>query len=129
MNLNTLPKITKKTKKRLGLGHGSGRGKTAGRGTKGQKSRAGHKIRPAERDLLIRFPKLRGFRNKPLSDKKDVLNLDDLQKSKETVFNKKNVGHVKILAGGELKKAVTIDGLKISKSAKAAVEKAGGQVN
>lgn len=47
------------------VGRGGKRGKTAGRGTKGQKSRAGHKIRPAMRDIVKKFPKLRGFKFKP----------------------------------------------------------------
>ncbi|OGY57237.1 MAG: hypothetical protein A3E61_01280 [Candidatus Colwellbacteria bacterium RIFCSPHIGHO2_12_FULL_43_12] len=51
-----------KTGKRVG--RGGKRGTTSGHGTKGQKSRSGHKIRPAERDLIQRLPKLRGFRNK-----------------------------------------------------------------
>ena len=46
------------------VGRGGKRGTTSGHGTKGQKSRAGHKIRPAERDLIQRLPKLRGFANK-----------------------------------------------------------------
>lgn len=122
-------KYSKQKNKRVQrVGRGGKRGTTSGKGTKGQKSRAGHKIRPAQRDLLIRFPKLRGFGNKPLSHDMDVLNLSDLQESKETTFSKKTVGDVKILGGGELKKAVTVDGLKVSKSARAMIEKAGGQV-
>ena len=58
MDLHSLPKITKSGKKRLGQGHGSGRVKTSGRGTKGQKARAGRKIRPAVRDLIQSLPKL-----------------------------------------------------------------------
>lgn len=47
------------------VGRGGKRGVTSGRGTKGQRARAGHRIRPAERDLIQRLPKLRGFKNKP----------------------------------------------------------------
>jgi large subunit ribosomal protein L15 len=52
-------------KKQRRVGRGGKRGTTSGRGTKGQKARAGHRIRPAERDLIQRLPKLRGFKNKP----------------------------------------------------------------
>ncbi|MDO8430154.1 MAG: uL15 family ribosomal protein [bacterium] len=110
------------------VGRGGKRGTTSGRGTKGQKSRSGHRIRPAERDLLIRLPKLRGYRNKSIKEKSGVLNLSDLANSKDTIFNKKNLGLVKILGGGELKKPITIEGLPVSKSAKIKIEKAGGTV-
>ena len=110
------------------VGRGGKRGTTSGRGTKGQKSRSGHRIRPAERDLLIRLPKLRGYRNKSIKEKQKVLNLSDLANSQDTVFNKKNLGLVKILGGGELKKPIIIEGLPVSKSAKIKIEKAGGTV-
>ena len=104
------------------VGRGGKRGTTSGRGTKGQKSRSGHRIRPAERDLLIRLPKLRGYRNKSIKEKQKVLNLSDLANSQDTVFNKKNLGLVKILGGGELKKPIIIEGLPVSKSAKIKIE-------
>lgn len=56
-----------KTEKRIG--RGGKRGTTSGRGTKGQKARAGHRIRPAERDLIQQLPKKRGFANKPKGKK------------------------------------------------------------
>lgn len=52
------------------VGRGGKRGTTAGHGQKGQKSRAGRRIRPAERDLMQRIPKLRGYNNKPKKAKK-----------------------------------------------------------
>ena len=117
-----------KHKKAKRVARGGKRGTTAGRGTKGQKSRAGHRIRPAERDLLIRLPKLRGYRNKPIKEKLPILNVGDLEKLKETVLTKKNLGLVKILGEGELTRTVTIEGLAVSKSAKEKIEKAGGSV-
>jgi large subunit ribosomal protein L15 len=64
MDLNNIrPLHAGKDEKRVG--RGGKRGTTAGRGTKGQKARSGHCIRPAERDLIQRLPKLRGYKNKP----------------------------------------------------------------
>ncbi len=110
------------------IGRGGKRGTTSGRGTKGQKSRSGHRIRPAERDLLIRLPKLRGYRNKSISKKIRGLNVGALETRKESEFSKENLGLVKILGGGELKKKITMKGLPVSKSAKEKIEKAGGSV-
>lgn len=124
MNIFKNSNLKDKRKKRVG--RGGKRGTTSGRGTKGQKSRAGHRIRPAERDLLIRLPKLRGYKNKSIKIKLPVLNIGKLEKSKETVFNKKTIGNVKILGGGELKKAITIEGLPVSQAAKNKIKKAGG---
>ena len=63
----------KRNKKRIA--RGGAHGKTSGRGTKGQKSRAGHRIRPAERDLIKKLPKLRGYRFKGIGAKHAVVNL------------------------------------------------------
>ena len=114
------------SKKRVG--RGGKRGTTSGRGTKGQGSRAGNKKRPAKRDLLIRLPKLRGYRNKSIKAKPAILNVGELEKSKEVVFSKKNLGNVKILGSGELKKSITVQGIPVSKSAREKIEKAGGKV-
>lgn len=110
------------------MGRGGSRGTSAGRGTKGQGSRSGHRIRPAERDYLIRLPKLRGYKNKSLRRKSKVLNIEDLQKSSETVFSANKLGKVKILGNGELTKAVTVSGLKVSKSARDKIIAAGGKI-
>jgi len=126
-----------KNKKEKRVARGGKRGTTAGRGTKGQKSRSGHRIRPAQRDLLIRIPKLRGYRNKPKSDFNLVLHLSDLAKIKADVINRDALkvyfgkdfrDEIKILDKGEIKKAVKIEGVKISKGAKEKIEKAGGTV-
>ncbi len=126
--MNLFEHSLNKAKKEKRVARGGKRGTTSGRGTKGQKSRSGHRIRPAERDLLIRTPKLRGYRNKPITKKVRVVNLSELEKMQESSFNKKNLGNAKILGVGELKKKVTVEGLKVSQSAKAQIEKAGGSV-
>lgn len=110
------------------VGRGGKRGTTSGRGTKGQKSRSGHVIRPAERDFLIRLPKLRGYRNKSINEKIRGIRVDKLETLKGDEFSKENLGNVKILDGGELKKSVNVKGLPVSKSAKEKIEKAGGKV-
>ncbi len=110
------------------VARGGKRGTTAGRGTKGQKSRSGHRIRPAERDLLIRLPKLRGYRNKSINEKVRGVNVGELEKKEGAEFSSANLGKVKILGGGELKKKVSVKGLAVSKSAKEKIEKAGGSI-
>lgn len=110
------------------VGRGGKRGTTSGRGTKGQKSRSGHVIRPAERDFLIRLPKLRGYRNKSIREKIRGIRVEKLEAMQGNEFSKENLGNVKILDGGELKKSITVKGLSVSKSAKEKIEKAGGKV-
>ena len=117
-----------KNRREKRIGRGGKRGTTSGRGTKGQKSRSGHRIRPAERDLLIRLPKLRGYRNKSISEKIRGVNVGMLEKMEGAEFSKANIGSVKILGAGELKKKISIKGLPVSKSAKEKIEKAGGSV-
>lgn len=145
MQLHELKGNRRKDKRRIG--RGGKRGTTSGRGQKGQKSRAGHRIRPALRDLILRLPKRRGFRNKPKAGKPAIFNLSDLSlalkaradsKSK-LVVNEEFLkqagllplgckGGAKILGGGEIEVPVQIEGLKVSKSAKLKIEKAGGTV-
>ena len=81
--LNTLKRTTKNKKPKL-VGRGGTRGKTSGRGTKGQKARAGHKIRPHIRDIIKKYPKLRGRGkniNKAFVTRATVINLSVLDKS------------------------------------------------
>ena len=117
--------------KKTRVGRGGKRGTTSGKGQKGQKSRAGRRMRPAERDYIQRLPKLRGLKNKPTSLKLGVLNVGDLEKyAKDGIINAEILGEkVKILGGGEIKKALTVSGLPVSKSAKAKIEAVGGKVN
>ena len=145
MKLYELKKDKAAKKVATRVGRGGKRGTTSGRGQKGQKSRSGRKMRPAERDLLIRIPKLRGFRHSPVSDASLVLNLNDLDKKFKAgskvssivemeslkavgLVPKRYGGKVKILGDGELSIPLTIKGLKISKSAKEKIEKAGGKI-
>lgn len=124
--------------KRTRVGRGGKRGTTSGKGTKGQKSRSGRRIRPAIRDLIQRLPKKRGYANKPLKSGNQVINLKDLEKVTGVVtlaslikarIVKPGEKRVKILANGELKKAVEIKGIPVSAEAKKKIEAAGGKVN
>jgi len=148
MHLNTLNSKTKKTKKkRLGRGIGSSKGKTSGRGHKGQKSRSGVAIKSFEggqMPLYRRLPK-RGFnslskknllaiislsRIQEIIKKKnsisiDKINLATLQKSR--LINKK-YKKLKVLGPGDLKDKLTVEVNSISKSAKEKIEKLGGKV-
>ncbi|OHA06939.1 MAG: 50S ribosomal protein L15 [Candidatus Sungbacteria bacterium RIFCSPLOWO2_01_FULL_47_10] len=124
-----------KTKFRKGrrIGRGGKRGTTSGRGTKGQKARAGHKIRPALRDILKKIPKRRGFKFKSFRPKPSVINLDAINEhfsegdsvTPETLAAKgliaKTKGRlpaVKILGDGELKKKLVFKDVEFSASAR-----------
>jgi large subunit ribosomal protein L15 len=146
MYLHDLPqrKNRKKKAKRIGRGYGSGvGGHTVGRGTKGQKSRAGHKslvgFEGGQTPFFRRMPKFMGF--KPINRVENVaVNLDvisDNYKSGEKVSLEslkskgligKGVENVKVLGMGEIKKKVTIDGLPMSKTAQEKIIKAGGTI-
>ncbi len=146
MQLNELKRATaQKTKKRVG--RGGGRGKTSGRGTKGQNARAGHKKRPDIRETLKKLPKRRGrgisglvsIQAKPL-----IVNVASLElafSAGETITPKLLLERglirtrkgsatpaVKILGDGELTKKLTLSGVVVSASAKEKIEKAGGSV-
>lgn len=129
------------------VGRGGKRGKTSGRGTKGQDSRSGHKKRPELRDFIKKVPKMRG-RGKnsfksfaeiviavPLSalDKvfKDGDRVEPATLVKKGLIERTegNFPRVKILLSGGITKKVTVSGVEISASAKAAIEKAGGTVH
>jgi len=148
MQLHELkPKVPRKTAKRIGLG--GKRGKTSGRGGKGQTARAGNSTRPELRDFIKKLPKLRGFgknRGRTVNgDKEEVLavNLNKLESvfetgetvSARTLVNKgviKKKGNklpkVKILALGEITKKLKIENCQVSEAAKVKLEKAGGEV-
>lgn len=131
------------------VGRGSTRGKTSGRGHKGQKARAGNSIRPAERDIIKRLPKLRGHginRSRTVNTgrvRPMIVNLSDIETSfsdgdtvspKELVTKKvlsKKSGRlptVKILGFGNLTKKVSVSNCELSESAKTAIENAGGKI-
>jgi large subunit ribosomal protein L15 len=138
MQLNTLkPKTARKYEKRVG--RGGGRGKTSGRGTKGQKARAGHRIMPAIREQLKKLPKRRGYSFKSIQGKPLAVNVSTLEKffsAGDTVNAKtllergitRSAVAVKILGDGELTKKLTIVGCTVSGSAKEKIEKAGGTI-
>ena len=111
------------------VGRSGKRGTTSGRGQKGQKARAGRRIRPAIRDYIQRIPKLRGHRNVKRAVKMPVVNIDDLEKRSEEIITAATFGSVvKILGMGTLTRKITVVGLPVSKSARAAIEKAGGKI-
>jgi large subunit ribosomal protein L15 len=134
-----------KNKKSVQIGRAGGRGKTSGRGTKGQNARAGHKKRPELRDFIKRIPKLRGrgknsntsIQEKPvvislslISNKfltGDTINPKSLQEKGLITTKKGNLPRVKIL-GGETEKKLVISGIGVSASVKSAIEKAGGSI-
>jgi large subunit ribosomal protein L15 len=136
-----------KSERRVGRGHGSGRGKTAGRGTKGQKARTGGKVHRAfnggQTRLSKRLPFLRGLgnSNKPFRDEYTIINLADLelfevgsQVRPENLVKQKLMtpaegrGLVKVLSEGELDHALTVHAHKFSAKARAKIEAAGGSV-
>jgi large subunit ribosomal protein L15 len=126
--------------KRVGRGIGSGLGKTCGRGHKGQKARAGgfHKVgfEGGQMPLQRRLPKV-GFRSRTAPDKAEVrlneLNLVegdvvDLEALKAAGVLNRAVKTAKIIASGEVSRALTIRGLGVTKGARAAIEAAGGTI-
>ena len=142
MKLNELSPAegSKKNRKRVGRGIGSGLGKTAGRGHKGQKSRSGgyHKVgfEGGQMPLQRRLPKV-GFRSRKAHlsaelrlhelsiPEADVIDLDVLKKlNLVPAFATK----VKVIKSGELDKAVTLKGIAVTKGAREVIEKAGGKI-
>ena len=128
--------------KRLGCGESSGHGKTSGKGHKGQKARSGGSLRlgfeGGQMPLIRRLPK-RGFNNAAFHRTYAVVNLSDLSDFKAgTVVNEQLLREsklirgdfvgIKILGDGELKHALKIEADKVSESAKAKIEKAGGTI-
>lgn len=142
MRLNELAPAAGSTRapKRVGRGCGSGIGKTCGRGVKGQKSRSGgyHKVgfEGGQMPLQRRLPKV-GF-TAPKSNLVEEVRLEELNKIEGDVVSlqtlkdagviKRSTKDVKIMLKGEVSKALTVKGLRISKAAQAAVEAAGGSV-
>ena len=142
MRLNTLsPALgARKESKRVGRGIGSGTGKTAGRGHKGQKARSGGSVRPGfeggQMPLQKRLPKY-GFSSRIARTTAQVrlseLNavegdVVDLEVLKSADLVKDNVARVRVFLSGELGKPLTIKGLAVTKGAREAIEKAGGKV-
>jgi len=142
MKMNSLSPAegSKKNRKRVGRGIGSGFGKTAGRGHKGQKSRSGgyHKVgfEGGQMPLQRRLPK-RGFASRTARYnaevrlyqiqvmKADVIDLETL-KTEDVIAN--SIRKVKVINTGAIERAVTLQGLGVTKGAQAAIEAAGGKV-
>lgn len=138
---NLRPTFSPRKSKRIG--RGGKRGTTSGRGTKGQKSRAGARIRPAERDIIKRLPKLRGFqfhtgRGKSVPVPVGAVNAafqHGETVSPKALYDRGVIGRaasgmraVKLLGEGEVTKKLLVENCKVSVSAKAKIEKAGGAV-
>jgi len=143
MELNTIKPAegSKKARRRVGRGIGSGLGKTAGRGHKGQKSRAGgyHKVgfEGGQMPLQRRLPK-RGFKSHNLQFNGEVTLAQleklgaaevDLLALKQAKLVAQIVKNVKVIKSGELKRAVKLTGIGATAGAKAAIEAAGGSLN
>lgn len=141
MQLNSL-KRSHPNKKARQVGRGGTRGKTSGRGGKGQTARAGNKRRPQIRDIIKKLPKLRGYRFNSGVIKYSPVNVGELNVfdsgsliTIDALFEKKLVRRVggvmpvvKILGKGEITKKLSIIGCKFSNSAKEKIEKAGGSI-
>jgi large subunit ribosomal protein L15 len=142
MRLNSLKPAagSKRDRKRVGRGIGSGLGKTAGRGHKGQKSRSGgfHKLgfEGGQMPLQRRLPKV-GFRSK-LARKTGEVRLSELAKVEGDVVDlaalhaadvlPRSKTRAKVILSGTVERAVTVRGLGVTKGARAAIEAAGGKV-
>ncbi|MDA9146129.1 50S ribosomal protein L15 [Gammaproteobacteria bacterium] len=139
MTLNSLTNQgTAQNRKRVGRGMGSGTGKTAGRGHKGQKSRTGGGARPGfeggQMPLQMRLPKF-GFSSRKNNHLKEVnvknidgLDIVTIETLKEKKIISKAVKKVKIFGTFDLTSKVNVEGIKVTKGAKASIEKAGGTI-
>ena len=135
------PKHRNKGKKRVG--RGGRKGTYSGRGMKGQKQRAGRKMVPLIREIIKRYPKLRGYRFNTKENYQLTLNVGFLEKkfqegdlvSPQTLIEKRIIHKIKgktpsikILATGAIKKPLIIENCQLSKKAKSEIEKAGGTI-
>lgn len=141
MSLNTLSnKGTAQNRKRVGRGMGSGNGKTAGRGHKGQKSRSGGGVRlgfeGGQMPLQKRLPKY-GFTSRLAAVTAEIRlselgliegDIVDIESLRAAGLINNNILRAKVFASGELVKAVTLKGVRATKGAIAAIEAAGGKV-
>ncbi len=142
MQLHELKRDTPyKREKRVG--RGGKRGKTSGRGTKGQKARAGHSIMPAIREQLKKLPKRRGYKMPSVQAKALVVNVGELDRAFQSgdivdrnVIIARNLIRsslgaklpIKILGNGNISKKLTIVGCAVSASARAKIEAVGGMI-
>ena len=142
MQLNTISPAfgSKRPRKRLGRGVGSGLGKTAGRGHKGQHARAGNSHKPGfeggQMPIQRRLPKF-GFHSRigKVTAKIRLSELNKLSAGEIDMITLKtanlitaSIEHVKVFASGEIKKAIKLRGIRVTAGAKKAIEAAGGSV-
>lgn len=143
MNLGTLkpPEGSRKKKKRVGRGDGSGHGGTAGKGAKGQNARSGHSVRPnfegGQMPLTRRMPK-RGFKN-PTRRIIAIVNIEQLKKFQEgSIVNRETlaafglvsgrVDGIKVLGNGEINFPLSVNVDRVSRGAREKIEAAGGTI-
>jgi large subunit ribosomal protein L15 len=132
-----------KNKERKRVGRGGKHGTYSGRGAKGQKSRAGRKMVPLIREMIKRYPKLKGYRAFAIENYFAIVNLNVLEKNTKDgeTINPENLiqkgliskmkgrtPKVKILGTGKITKKLVVENCKTSKTAKEAIEKAGGVI-
>lgn len=132
-----------KNKDKKRVGRGGKKGTYSGKGNKGQASRAGRKMVPIIRELIKRYPKLKGYRAFTMPEDTVVINLEVLEKNTkdgetinpENLIKKGLISNikgrtpkVKILGTGKITKKLVVENCKFSKSAKEAIEKAGGTI-
>lgn len=143
MQFHELKKNTPNKKAKL-VGRGGTRGKTSGRGHKGQKAHGGHAIRQQLQDTIKKLPKLRGRgknSNKSIYAKSVVVNLAAIEAAysagdmvnpmtldAKKLFKNVRSGTIKILGTGELSKKLSFEGVEVSEKALAKIEKAGGTI-
>lgn len=144
MRIDEFKSIRKRSQR---IGRSGKRGSYSGRGVKGQKSRAGRRLRPAERDIILRIPKRRGFANRPVMAAATVFNLGDIAKKLKSfaegkgpltvdlallkaagLVGKRFKGRVKLLGDGEIGFAINATDISVSRSAAAKIKKAGGSI-
>lgn len=143
MQTHSLQPNTKSRSKKT-VGRGGTRGKTSGRGHKGQNARAGNSNRPAMRDIIKKIPKLRGYRFNSIQEKPQVVNVGQIEDmfsvgeevtplsiaGKGLVTNRKGGKlAVKVLGNGDIKKKLIFSGCKVSESARAKIVGAGGSIS
>ncbi len=130
---------TNPNKKSTQVGRGGKRGKTSGRGTKGQNARSGNSKRPEMRDIIKKLPKLRGYAFNSIKDVNQVINVAALEERHEagevtpvTLKAARMIRSIrkpiKILGNGELTKKFVVSGCVVSKTAKTKIEAAGGSL-
>ena len=142
MQLHQLKPIHKEKRPKR-VGRGGKRGTYSGRGLKGQSARAGRKMQPIIRELIKRYPKLRGYKFKRVNLKPAVVNIGILEKkfkpadviSPKVLLEERIIRRilgrlpkVKILGKGKLTKKLIIEGCQVSKSAREEIKKAGGVI-